>query len=71
MSNLKSFKMKNEVTNKLSLNSSIMEQFENEEMLLIKGGGILGSIWDSICDAINFANCNANCHGCGCTNNGC
>lgn len=56
--------MKKELKQNVSLNPAIIEELANDEMLLVKGGK--PSLWDRICDAINFSKCNSNCNGCSC-----
>lgn len=62
--------MKKEEKSLVKLDPSIIEQFDSgEEMMLVKGGVSIVSIWEKICDSINFGDCKCvnegNCGNCG------
>lgn len=42
----------------VKVNAEIVERFDNdEEIVMVKGGGWLGSLWEKIADTINIFNC--------------
>ena len=50
--------MKNQERSTVKLNPEIVDLFEKDtDLLLVKGGGVIGSIWEKVCDSINIVNC--------------